>query len=120
MLMGLDTNAVMDMLRRDVVINADDADDVKAKKEAVAEMKGVILDYIAEGGTFDQFVMEMRALTVQERSLKAQAYKKVGQLIKEGKLDEARAYRDSFNAVMDEHGFPPLKYPPNVNKMLGD
>ena len=64
--------------------------------------------------------MEMRALTVQERALKAQAYKKVGQLIKEGKLDEARAYRDSFNAVMDEQGFTPLKYPPNVGKMLGD
>ena len=88
--------------------------------QAVAQMKGVILDYIEQGGTFDQFVMEMRALTVQERALKAQAYKKVGQLIKEGKLDEARAYRDSFNAVMDEQGFPPLKYPPNVNKMLGD
>ena len=120
MLMGLDTNAIMPLLRRDVVINEDDTEDEKAKKEAVAQMKGVILDYIEQGGTFDQFVMEMRALTVQERALKAQAYKKVGQLIKEGKLDEAKAYRDSFNAVMDEQGFTPLKYPPNVNKMLGD
>lgn len=120
MLMGLETNAIMPLLRRDVVINDDDTEDEKAKKAAVAEMKGVILDYIEQGGTFDQFVMEMRSLTVQERALKAKAYKKVGELINEGKLDEARAYRDTFNAVMDEHGFPPLKYPPSVSAMLGD
>lgn len=118
MLMGLDTNAIMPLLRRDVVINEDDTDDEKAKKEAVAEMKGVILDYIEQGGTFDQFVMEMRALTVQERSMKSKALKRVAELCKAGKLDEARAYVDSFNSVIDEQGFSPLKLPPHIRTAL--
>ena len=118
MLMGLDTNAVMELLRRDVVIGADDTEDEKAKKEAVAQMKGVILDYIEQGGTFDQFVMEMRALTVQERSMKGKALKRVVELYKAGKLDEARAYVDSFNSVIDEQGFSPLKLPPHIRTAL--
>ncbi len=118
MLMGLDTNAIMPLLRRDVVINEDDTDDEKAKKEAVAQMKGVILDYIEQGGTFDQFVMEMRALTVQERSMKGKALKRVVELYKAGKLDEARAYVDSFNSVIDEQGFSPLKLPPHIRTAL--
>ena len=118
MLMGLDTNAIMPLLRRDVVINEDDTDDEKAKKEAVAQMKGVILDYIEQGGTFDQFVMEMRALTVQERSMKSKALKRVVELYKAGKLDEARVYVDSFNSVIDEQGFSPLKLPPHIRTAL--
>ena len=108
----------MELLRRDVAIGADDTEDEKAKKEAVAEMKGVILDYIVGGGTFDQFVMEMRALTVQERSMKSKALKRVAELFKAGKLDEARAYVDSFNSVIDEQGFSPLKLPPHIRTAL--
>lgn len=120
MLIGLDKDAVNELLHRDVVINEDDSEDVVAKKEAVAQMKGVILDYIDNGGTFDQFVMEIRALSTQERSLKTKALRQIVALYKEGKYQEAQKYREDFDAVLSEQGFSPVKLPTHIRKALGE
>ncbi len=102
---------IMAMLKKPVVINEDDSDDAKAKKEAVAEMKGIILDYIAQGGTFDQFVDEMHSFVREERRLKSKAYKRILTDIKEGKIEEARKFRDEYDSILEKNGYSKLTIP---------
>jgi hypothetical protein len=102
---------IMAMLKKQVVINEDDSDEVKTKKEAVAEMKGIILDYIAQGGTFDQFVDEMHSFAREERRLKSKAYKRILADIKEGKIEEARKFREEYDSILEKNGYSKLTIP---------
>ncbi len=119
MLKGLDTNAVLEMLRRPVIMNGDESDDERAKKEAVAEMKGVILDYIAQGGTFDDFVSEMQAYTTAERKLKGEALRNLSKLVREGKKEEALKYLDAMDGAMQDQGFSKIRLPKHLSEVLG-
>ena len=119
-MMGYDTNEVMKALHKDVVINADDSPAVVAKKEAVAEMKRVILDYIDQGGTYDGFISEMAEYVKSERKVKARALSKISKLLKEGKIEEACAYRDEINKVLDEQQYSTLKLPKFMSDVMGE
>ena len=119
MLMGLDEATVRKMLEKPVVIAEDDPEDVVAKKEAVAEMKSIILDYMDEGGSFDQFVLDMHAFTSQERMLRGKGLVRLSELIRAGQLEEARAYLETYNDVLSKQGFSPMKLPPFLSEALG-
>lgn len=109
---GMSDEAAVDLLMKPVVINEDDPPDVVVKKEAVAELKQTALAYIQEGGgTFDDFVDEMASYAKQERKLKGQGLRKVMKFLREGKVEEAKAFKAEFDAVMAEQGFPSLKLP---------
>lgn len=118
MLMGLDPKGVMTMLQKQVVINSDDPEDVVEKKKAVAEAKAAILDYIAEGGTFDQFVAEMRELSVKERKVKSTAMRDIVSLLKEGRVDDAAYYRKVLDDQLGKEGFKPIKLPSHITQIL--
>lgn len=120
MLMGLDEDSVRKMLEKQIVINEDDGEDVVAKKEAVAQMKAVILDYMDGGGKFDDFVMEMYQFSAQERTLKGKGLKRLSELIREGNIDAARAYRDTYDEVLSKQGFSALKLPKGLREALGE
>lgn len=118
MLMGLDQKTVMAMLNKKVVVNPDDPEDVVEKKKAVAEAKGIILDYIKQGGTFEQFVMEMRDLSVQERKVKSIAMKDIVGLLKEGRVEDAAYYRRSLDHQLVKEGLSPVKLPSHITGIL--
>ena len=118
-MMGYSPETVNEVLHRDVVINGDDPPDVVAKKEAVAEMKGIILDYIDQGGTFEGFVTEMATYVRSERRIKGRAISRIVKLVKSGDLEGARAYRDEFNQVLDQQEYSPLRLPKLVEEALG-
>ena len=109
----------MEMLKREVVVNPDDPDDVVEKKRAVAAAKETILEYIRQGGTFDQFVMEMRDLTVQERKVKGAAMKDIVGLLKEGRAEEAAAYRRALDEQLKKEGLAPVRLPAHIVEILG-
>lgn len=102
---------VVEMLQKPVEILEDDTDDVKAKKEAVADLKAAALQYLDEGGTWGQFVAEMQSYASQERSLKAKGMRKVLELARDGKVDEARAFLEEYNGILKEQGYSELKLP---------
>jgi len=106
------------MLAREVVINPDDSDDVKEKKEAVAEMKKMISDYLADGGDYVDFVMEMHKYSKEERKLRVKGFAKLDDLLEEGRIEDARAFLESYNAILDENGFPALRLSKKVKAQL--
>ena len=106
------------MLAREVVINPDDDDDVKEKKMAVAEMKKMISDYLADGGDYANFVMEMHKYSKEERKLRVKGLSKLSDLLDDGRVEDARAFLVSYNAILDENGFAPLRLSKKVKAQL--
>lgn len=106
------------MLDREVVINPDDDDDVKQKKQAVAEMKKMLKDYLDQGGDYVDFVMEMHKVSKEEKKLRAKGMAKVYDILESGNIEDAKAFIKAYNEVLDESGYPPLKLPKKTMEEL--
>ena len=111
---------IMEALRKPVVISDDDSEQIKAKKQAVAEMKAVILDYIEQGGTYEQFVTDVAMFAKKERAAKKEGVRQLVALVKEDKLEEARAFRSQLGKLLEDQGFSPLKLPKGLAEKLGE
>lgn len=118
MLTGHDANEISAMLIKKVEIKPDDPPEVVAKKEAVAALKREIIDYIKDGGTFDEYVKEMRNQTVREKSIKAEGIKEIVRMIDEGDAEGAAMFRDKFNEMIGNQGMRPLRLPKHITDML--
>ena len=117
-LMGIDYDEAIKMLTKPVVINKDDSEDVVAKKEAVAAAKEAILDYMKDGASLDDFVMEMRKQVVKERALRGMALKEIVASLKEGRAQDAADTRDAANKMLEKDGAPALKLPVHLENAI--
>ena len=108
------------MLEKPVFIKLDDLPDVSDKKTAVSYLKADMLDYMDQGGKFDDYVMEMRKQSVHERGLKSQAMKDIVGMLKKGDSATAAAYCDKVNELFNKQGMKPLKLPTHINSILDD
>lgn len=107
------------MLARDVVINADDADDVVEKKEAVAAMKQIIRDYIDQGGDYIDFIEGMRKISDEERGLFTLGIGKIEDIIEDEKdIAKARRFLGEYNEILAERGFNELRLPKRLKAVL--
>lgn len=119
MLMGLDKNEVMKMLRKPVTINPDDSEEVIRKKTAAAEVKELALDYMeTTGASFDEFVMEMRKTATIQKGLTASTLKDIVGFLKKGDAKSAALYRDTLNQKFRELGLPDAKIPKHINDII--
>lgn len=118
MLMGIDYDDAIRMLTKPVVVNPDDPEDVVKKKEAVAAAKEAILDYMKDGASLDEFVMEMRKQVVKERALRGMALKEIVASLKEGKAQDAADMRDAANKMLEKDGAPALKIPAHLENAI--
>jgi hypothetical protein len=119
MLMGLDKNEVMKMLRKPVTINPDDSEEVIRKKTAAAEVKELALDYMeTTGASFDDFVMEMRQTATIQKGLTASTLKDIVGFLKKGDAKSAALYRDTLNQKFRELGLPDAKIPKHINDII--
>ena len=119
MLQGHSKEEVAAMLIKKVEISPDDPPDVVEKKEAVAALKKDMMNYIKEGGTFDEYVSEMKNQTAKERSLKASGLKEIAKMIREGDVEGAAMFRQKFDAMVEKQGMRPIKLPKAINEALG-
>ena len=120
LLLGYDSNDVKQILQKPVVFTDEDSEKTLRSKQAVAEMKQVILEYMDNGGTFEQFVLEMSSFAQQERILKQQCLKKVSDLLKQGLVKEARQYVAELNSALEEQGFSSVKLPKRLERSLAN
>ena len=107
------------MLARKVVIYDDDPEDVVQKKEAVAEMKKVLSDFLEQGGDYIEFVQEMHKSSLEERNLYRLGLDRLYDIAEgEGGAEEARRFLATYNELLDERGFSPLPLPAKMKKLL--
>ena len=118
MLLGLDEKEAIRMLTKPVVVNEGDSEDVVAKKEAVAQAKEAILDYMKDGATLDEFVMEMRRRSVRERFVRGAALKEIVASLKEGRAQDAADMRDAANRMLEKEDLPALKIPAHIENAI--
>jgi len=118
MLMGIDYDEAIKMLTKPVVVTPDDPEDVVAKKEAVAAAKEAILDYMKDGASLDEFVMEMRKQVVKERFIRGTALKEIVASLKEGRAQDAADMRDAANKMLEKDGAPALKLPVHLENAI--
>ena len=119
-LTGLDQDEVIKILKKDYELKGDETEEEMEQIKAYLEMKGAALDYIEEGGTFDDFVTEIASYVQAERQMHVHARKQVMMLFKEGKIEEAREKAAALNAVMEEQGYKPLRLPAHVRRAFGE
>lgn len=120
MLMGIDYDTAIKMLTKPVVINEDDSEDVVAKKEAVAQAKEAILDYMKDGASLDEFVMEMRKQVVREKLIRGMALKEIVASLKDGRVQDAADMRDAANKMLEKNSLPALKLPAHIENAIED
>ena len=118
MLMGIDYDTAIKMLTKPVVINEGDSEDVIAKKEAVAQAKEAILDYMKDGASLDEFVMEMRKQVVKEKFIRGMALKEIVASLKEGRVQDAADMRDAANKMLEKDSLPALKLPAHIENAI--
>lgn len=118
LLQGYAPNDIIAILKKEVVINPDDSEDIKLKKQAVAEMKKVILEYIDGGGTFDQFVSEMAEFAERERIIKRKGIHRILTLINEGRADEAKKFKAEIDQMLVDQEFSTITLPKPIQDAL--
>ena len=111
---------VIEILKKDVIINEDDSEEVVLKKQAVVEMKGMILDYIENGGTYAQFIDEMASVAQQERRLRASGIRKVMAMVRAGDIEGAKKFRAEFDQVLHEQQLGSFRLPKRIADILNE
>jgi len=94
-----------------IVINDDDPDEIVEKKIATAEMKELFRDYLKEGGTWEEFVMELSHIRRTEHLLNSQAIREIATMLREGDEEGAQMYRAKVDEFMKSKGYRGLKVP---------
>lgn len=118
-MMGLNKDEVLKMLKKPVHISPEDTEDVIRKKTAAAEVKELALDYMeTTGASFDDFVMEMRKISSLQRGLTASTLKDIVGFLKKGDVRSAALYRDTLNAKLKELGLPTSGIPKHINDLI--
>ncbi len=110
---------IMEALNKPVEILPDDSEEVRAKKEAVAELKRDILDFMAQGGTYEEYVTEAASMARQERAMKRDGIRKIAAMLDAGDAEGARDYYETFNRVLQESGYSALKLQLGLAERLG-
>lgn len=119
-LVGLNQDEVIKILQKDYEMIGDETEEEIKKLEAYLEMKSIALDYIEQGGSFDDFVVDIAAFVKAERKIRARGLGQVMTLVKEGKYAEAKTRADELNAAITAEGYKPLKIPPHVAKVFDE
>ena len=94
-----------------IVINDDDPADIVEKKIATAEMKELLRDYLKDGGTWEEFVMELSRIRRNEHLLNSQAIREIARMLREGDEEGAQMYRARADEFMKSKGYRGLKVP---------
>ena len=113
-LTGLDQNEVKEILKKNYQPIGDETEEEMAQLKAYDEMRCAALQYMEEGGSFDDFVMDFANYEKKSRETNAMCMREVMTLCKEGKIQEAKEMAEAASKLMEQKGLRPFKLPPHV------
>ena len=94
----------------------DETVEEKAELQAYDEMRAAALQYMDEGGSFDDFVGYFAQQVKDERKTNALCLREVMTLYKEGRVVEAKEMAEAANALKEQKGLKPFKVPVHVQE----
>ena len=113
-LKGLDQEDVKKTLLKNYELKGDETEEEMAQLKAYDDMRAVALQYMDEGGSFDDFVDYFAKQVKDERETNALCLREVMTLYKQGKIAEAKEMAEAANALKKQKGLKELKLPPHV------
>ena len=113
-LTGLDEADVKRMLLKDYEKLGDETPEEMAALKAYDDMRCAALNYMEQGGKFDDFVMEYAAFDKDQRQSRAMCISEVMKLYRDGKIQDAYETAVAANRLMEKKGFKPITLPPRV------
>ena len=115
-LTGLDPDEVKKFLQKPYQPIGDETVEEKAELQAYDEMRAAALQYMDEGGSFDDFVGYFAQQVKDERKTNALCLREVMTLYKEGRVVEAKEMAEAANALKEQKGLKPFKVPVHVQE----
>ena len=115
-LTGLDPDEVKKFLQKPYQPIGDETAEEKAELQAYDEMRAAALQYMDEGGSFDDFVGYFAQQVKDERKTNALCLREVMTLYKEGRVVEAKEMAEAANALKEQKGLKPFKVPAHVQE----
>lgn len=106
-LTGIDEDFAKSLLTP-IVINADDTDEVKAMKEAVAETRAYIAEEVKKGRSVMEVLMEHQAEMERLERSRLSAVLRMQAIYGEQGLKAAQKYAREVNKVFAENGMPEI------------
>ena len=119
-LTGLDESDVKKMLLKKYEPIGDETEEEMAKLKAYDEMRCAALEYMEQGGKFDDFVNDFAQFEKQQRQMRAMGLGEVMKLVKQGKVAEAKEMAEAADKLMEQKGFKPIRLPEYVRKAFDD
>ena len=113
-LTGLDEEDVKRMLQKPYEPIGDETEEELAELKSYDEMRNSALEYMANGGKFDDFVDAFASYVKKERETRATCLREVMTLVKQGKVAEAKEMAEAVNLLTEKEGFKPINLPPYV------
>ena len=118
-LKGLENAEVQKILLKPYELKGDETEEEMAQLKAYDDMRAAALQFMDEGGSFDEFVDYFAQQVKQERETNALCLREVMTLYKQGKFDEAKEMAEAANALKKQKGLKALKLPAHVKERLG-
>ena len=113
-LTGLDEADVRRMLLKNYEKIGDETPEEMAALKAYDDMRCAALEYMDQGGKFDDFVAEYARFDKDQRLSRAMCVSEVMKLYREGKIQDAFETAIAANKLMEKKGFKPIRLPPRV------
>ena len=86
-----------------------DSDAVLEEKKAVEEMLVEMKEYIQQGGHANDYFQKLAQRQEMEAEAVSETRRNVRSLIKEGRMEDAKAALEAYNAYLKEKGVPPVR-----------
>lgn len=113
-LMGLNQEDVARMLAKNYEPIGDETEEELAQIKAYDEMRAAALEYMGQGGKFDDFVDSIATFVKKERQARATCLREVMTLYKQGKIAEAKEMAAAANVMTEQNGYKAIHLPPHV------
>lgn len=113
-LMGINQEDVARMLTKNYEPIGDETEEELAQIKAYDEMRAAALEYMGQGGKFDDFVDSIATFVKKERQARATCLREVMTLYKQGKIAEAKEMATAANVMTEQNGYKAIHLPPHV------
>ncbi len=109
----------VESLKKPIVINPDDSEEIKQLKQSVMEVRTQIDQMMKEGKSFKDIMRDHQALVNDNASIRKDVVKGVNEFIERGDQEGAQMYLEKANAALGEMGIAPVDMPedPEVRRM---
>lgn len=105
----LSQQEVLEFLKAPIVISDDDDDESVAAKRRTAAFKEQALDYIAKGGTLNQFIREQAAAAADEHDAMDEIRREKDRILVNEGPEAAKAYLDKINPELRKLNMPQIR-----------